>query len=59
RWVVAARHGLADRPLAAAARAVLDIGLRAVANLGLAPDYARLVMGELERLTDTTTGRKS
>ncbi|SDI73463.1 glutamate--cysteine ligase [Actinokineospora alba] len=59
RWVVAARHGLADRRLAAAARAVIDIGLRAVADLGLVPEYARLVTGELERLTDTTTGRTS
>jgi glutamate--cysteine ligase len=61
RWVIAAKFGLADPVIAAAARKVIDIGTRAVAGLGLAPDLAQAVIDDLARFAvrASTNGRKS
>ncbi|MGQ0840889.1 ergothioneine biosynthesis glutamate--cysteine ligase EgtA [Actinokineospora sp.] len=54
RWLAAARHGVADAPTAAAARTVLDLGLRAVPALGLPPEPTAVIIGDLARLIDRT-----
>nr|WP_324187488.1 ergothioneine biosynthesis glutamate--cysteine ligase EgtA [Actinokineospora iranica] len=61
RWLDAARLGLADAPIALAARRVLDLGVPAVARLGLPPQSHAAVTDHLTRLIakTTTNGRKS
>ncbi|GLZ36793.1 ergothioneine biosynthesis glutamate--cysteine ligase EgtA [Actinokineospora sp. NBRC 105648] len=55
RWLAAARAGLADEPTALAARRVLDLGIPAVARLGLPPELDAVVAERLARLRDDTT----
>ncbi|HEX2134036.1 MAG TPA: glutamate-cysteine ligase family protein [Actinophytocola sp.] len=55
RWLPAARDGLADRPLAAAAAAVLDLGARALPGLDLGPDLTEIVLADLDRLQGRST----
>ncbi|MCT2587082.1 glutamate-cysteine ligase family protein [Actinophytocola gossypii] len=50
RWLPAARDGLADRALATAAAAVLDLGARALPGLGLGHDLTGAVLADLDRL---------
>lgn len=50
RWLPAARHGLADPELAAAAATVLELGAGAIPDLGLAPDLTTAIVTDLERL---------
>lgn len=61
RWLPAARRGLADPPTAAAARTVLDLGLRALPALGLPDGAAAGVAARLSGLADriATLGRLS
>lgn len=55
RWLPAARDGLADRALATAAAAVLDIGARALPTMGLGPDLTAAVLADLDRLPQRRT----
>ncbi|MGX7827795.1 ergothioneine biosynthesis glutamate--cysteine ligase EgtA [Actinokineospora sp. 24-640] len=55
RWLPAARLGLADAPTAAAARTVLDLGLRALPGLGLPPGAAAVATARLAGLADRLT----
>ena len=55
RWLPAARHGLADRALAAAAATVLDLGARALPDLGLGRDLTEAIVADLDRLPRRST----
>lgn len=64
RWVPAARDGLADPPIASAARAVLDLGSRALPAVGLGQELIESIESDLDRVLHraerpTTNGRKS
>jgi glutamate--cysteine ligase len=50
RWLPAARDGLADRALATAAAAVLDVGARALPAMGLGTDLTEVIVADLDRL---------
>jgi glutamate--cysteine ligase len=50
RWLPAARDGLADRALATAAAAVLDVGARALPAMGLGTDLTEAIVADLDRL---------
>jgi glutamate--cysteine ligase len=50
RWLPAARDGLADRALATAAAAVLDLGARALPGMGLGTDLTEAIVADLDRL---------
>lgn len=52
RWLPAARDGLADRALAAAAAAVLDVGARALSEMDLGRDLTEAILADLDRLPD-------
>ncbi|WP_233438668.1 glutamate-cysteine ligase family protein [Actinokineospora spheciospongiae] len=54
RWLPAARLGLADRPTAAAARRVLELGLPALDRLDLGPADHADVVARLSGLLDRT-----
>ncbi|WP_051114862.1 ergothioneine biosynthesis glutamate--cysteine ligase EgtA [Actinokineospora enzanensis] len=54
RWLAAAQFGLADPDLARAACRVLELGLSAVARLGLPPGIGAVVASGLARLRDTS-----
>lgn len=49
RWLPAARDGLADPAIAAAAAAVLDLGARALPGMGLGHDLTEAVIADLDR----------
>jgi glutamate--cysteine ligase len=49
RWLTAARDGLADRALAEAAATVLDLGARAMPDLGLGRELTEFVLADLDR----------
>ena len=55
RWLPAARDGLADRALATAAAAVLDVGARALPTMGLGPALTAAVLADLDRLPQRRT----
>jgi glutamate--cysteine ligase len=64
RWLPAARDGLADPPIASAARAVLDLGSRALPAVGLGKELIESIETDLDRVLyragrPTTNGRKS
>lgn len=61
RWLVAARHGLADPPIAASARKVLELGIRALPDTGLPKEVAEPIVTDLERVLHraATNGRIS
>lgn len=64
RWVPAARDGLADRPIAAAVRSVLDLGVTALADTGLDRDLVETITAEIDAVSrraarPTTQGRIS
>jgi glutamate--cysteine ligase len=50
RWLPAARDGLADRALATAAAAMLDLGARALPGMGLGTDLTEAIVADLDRL---------
>jgi glutamate--cysteine ligase len=50
RWLPAARLGLADPPLAAAARGVVELGIRALPDTGLPLEVAESITAELDRV---------
>jgi glutamate--cysteine ligase len=50
RWLVAARHGLADPPIAAAAGKVVELGMRALPDTGLPKEVAESITADLERV---------
>jgi glutamate--cysteine ligase len=55
RWLDAAMHGLADRELARAAAAVLDLGARALPGMGLDHDLTEAIVADLDRLQGRST----
>jgi glutamate--cysteine ligase len=55
RWLHAARHGLADRKVAQAASAALELGLRHVPGLGLPTELSAPVIDSLDRRLRTAT----
>jgi glutamate--cysteine ligase len=55
RWLPAAREGLADRALATAAAAVLDLGARALPGMGLGPGLTAAILADLDRLPQRST----
>jgi glutamate--cysteine ligase len=55
RWLPAARDGLADRALATAAAAVLDVGARALPDMGLDHDLTEAILADLDRLPQRST----
>jgi glutamate--cysteine ligase len=55
RWLPAARDGLADPAIAAAAAAVLDLGARALPGMGLGHDLTEAVIADLDRLPRRTS----
>ncbi|MGH3757062.1 ergothioneine biosynthesis glutamate--cysteine ligase EgtA [Actinophytocola sp.] len=55
RWLPAARDGLADRALATAAAAVLDLGARALPGMGLGHDLTEAILAGLDRLPQRST----
>lgn len=55
RWLPAARDGLADRALATAAGVVLDLGARALPELGLGHDLTQAIVADLDRLPQRST----
>lgn len=55
RWLPAARDGLADRALAAAAATVLDVGARALPGMGLEPALTDAILTDLDRLPQRST----
>jgi len=55
RWLPAARDGLADRALATAAAAVLDVGARALPGMGLEPELTDAILADLDRLPQRST----
>jgi len=57
RWLPAARHGLADRQVAAAAAAALELGLRNMHRLGLPPELSGPVIDSLDRRRATATAK--
>jgi glutamate--cysteine ligase len=48
RWIEAARYGLTDPVFAGIAPAVFDLALRALPDLGVAPDLRDEVAGVIE-----------
>jgi glutamate--cysteine ligase len=58
RWLPAARDGLADPPVAAVARRVVELGIRALPNTGLSKEVVESITTDLDRvLHRTTAGR--
>ncbi|MDG4764720.1 glutamate-cysteine ligase family protein [Solwaraspora sp. WMMD406] len=58
RWLAAARHGLADPDLAAAARSLVDLACGALPDTDLPTDTVEMVIRALgDRLRDTDPGR--
>ncbi|MPZ84822.1 MAG: ergothioneine biosynthesis glutamate--cysteine ligase EgtA [Actinophytocola sp.] len=55
RWLPAARDGLADRALATAAGAMLDLGARALPGMGLGHDLTEAIVADLDRLPQRST----
>jgi glutamate--cysteine ligase len=55
RWLPAARDGLADPALAAAAAAVLDVGAAALPGMGLGRDLTEAIVADLDRLPQRST----
>ncbi|HWM04998.1 MAG TPA: ergothioneine biosynthesis glutamate--cysteine ligase EgtA [Actinophytocola sp.] len=55
RWLPAARDGLADRALATAAAAVLDVGACALPELGLNHELTEAIVADLDRLPRRST----
>ena len=56
RWLEAARDGLRDPVIAAAARAVIEIGGTALADAGLTNELATSVANDLDRLSHDAGG---
>lgn len=50
RWLPAARDGLADRDIAAAAATVLSLGAQVVPDMGLPSDLTGAIVAELDQL---------
>jgi glutamate--cysteine ligase len=55
RWLPAARDGLADEQVAAAAAAVLALGADVVPRMGLPADLAAAILADLDRLIVRST----
>jgi glutamate--cysteine ligase len=56
RWLPAARDGLADVAIAAVARRVLELGIRALPDTGLTEEVAQSITAELDRVLHATNG---
>jgi glutamate--cysteine ligase len=50
RWLVAARHGLADRQLADTAAMVFELGIRSLPDTGLTKEVAESITTDLDRV---------
>ena len=50
RWLPAARDGLADRAVATAAAAVLELGAHRLPGMGLSPELTTAIVADLDRL---------
>ncbi|HEU5475237.1 MAG TPA: ergothioneine biosynthesis glutamate--cysteine ligase EgtA [Actinophytocola sp.] len=50
RWLPAARAGLADRPIAAVAARVLELGIQALPETGLGKEVVESITADLERV---------
>jgi glutamate--cysteine ligase len=55
RWLPAARHGLADSPVAAVARRVLELGLARLPDTGLPKEVAEPIANDLDRVLHRAT----
>jgi glutamate--cysteine ligase len=55
RWLPAARAGLADRPVAAVAAHVLELGIRRLPDTGLTKEVAEPIANDLDRVLHRAT----
>jgi glutamate--cysteine ligase len=55
RWLPAARHGLADSPVAAVARRVLELGIQRLPDTGLTKEVAEPIAHDLDRVLHRAT----
>ncbi|TDD60591.1 ergothioneine biosynthesis glutamate--cysteine ligase EgtA [Kribbella antibiotica] len=59
RWYPAARDGLDDKPVAKAARDLVDLGIDLLERTGVTPELRAATATRLQRIVDDTHGRRA